>query len=85
MNPECKDDFKFPDCILCGEPNHKSVISLIPATAGVRVLSLDGGGIRGVIPLVYLQYMQEILAELQIPLRSMFDFVCGTSAGTLNH
>ncbi|KAM0714195.1 hypothetical protein Q7P37_009982 [Cladosporium fusiforme] len=27
--------------------------------------------------------MQEILAKLQIPLRSMFDFVCGTSAGGL--
>lgn len=83
MDPECKDTFIISDCILCGERNHKSVISLIPATAGVRLLSLDGGGIRGVIPLVYLQYMQEAITELHIPLRSMFDFVCGTSAGML--
>lgn len=80
-NPECKDEFSFPNCMLCGEQNHKPVISLIPATAGVRLLSLDGGGIRGVIPLVYLQFLQESLTELQVGLRDLFDFVCGTSAG----
>jgi patatin-like phospholipase/acyl hydrolase len=57
------------------------VISLMPLTAGIRLLSLDGGGVRGVIPLVYLEFLQDRLAELQVPLRDVFDFVCGTSAG----
>jgi hypothetical protein len=80
-NPECKDNFAFPDCILCGAQNHKPVISLMPLTAGIRLLSLDGGGVRGVIPLVYLEFLQDRLAELQVPLRDVFDFACGTSAG----
>lgn len=80
-NPERKDEFAFPNCILCGEQNHKPVISLIPVTAGIRLLSLDGGGIRGVIPLVCLEFIQNRLAELQVSLRDVFDFACGTSAG----
>jgi hypothetical protein len=80
-NPEYKDNFAFPDCILCGEQNHKPAISLTPTTAGVRVLSLDGGGVRGVIPLVFLEFLQDSLTELQVSLRDVFDLVCGTSAG----
>ena len=67
--------------MLCGEQNHRLVISLMPPTDGIRLLSLDGGGVRGVVPLVYLEFLQDRLAELQVPLRDIFDFVCGTSAG----
>jgi len=55
----------------------------MPPTAGPRVLSLDGGGIRGVIPLVFLEHIQQEMADLDCPLRDYFDFVCGTSSGMI--
>ena len=73
-NPEYTNSFAFPECMLCGEQNHRLVISLMPPTAGIRLLSLDGGGVRGVVPLVYLEFLQDRLAELQVPLRAIYDF-----------
>jgi len=80
-NPEERNSFSFPHCILCGEQNRKADISLTPFTAGVRLLSLDGGGVKGVIPLVFLQHLEESLSDFQVPIRDFFDFICGTSAG----
>ena len=80
-NPEERNSFSFPHCILCGEQNSKADISLTPFTAGVRLLSLDGGGVRGVIPLVFLQHFEKSLYDFQVPIRDFFDFICGTSAG----
>jgi hypothetical protein len=78
---EERNSFSFSHCILCGEQNKKADISLTPFTAGVRLLSLDGGGVRGVIPLVFLQHLEGSLSGFQVPFREFFDFVCGTSAG----
>lgn len=44
----------------------------------VRVLSIDGGGIRGVIPAVVLA---DIERRTERPVASLFDFVAGTSTG----
>lgn len=82
-NPEAHNTFAFSHCLLCGQSNQKSEIALVPATAGVRLLSIDGGGIRGVVPLVFLQHLQDSFNELQVPLRDLFDFVSGTSAGKI--
>jgi hypothetical protein len=80
-NSEERNSFSFSRCILCDGQNNKAEISLTPFTAGVRLLSLDGGGVRGVIPLVFLQHLEESLSGFQVPFRDFFDFVCGTSAG----
>ncbi len=56
-------------CLLCGAGNHRPDFQMMPPTAGPRVLSLDGGGIRGVIPLVFLEHIQQQMAELDCPLR----------------
>ena len=43
-----------------------------------RVLSLDGGGIRGVIPAAILSYMESATGQ---PVSSLFDLIVGTSTG----
>lgn len=45
-----------------------------------RILSLSGGGIRGIFQAVYLR---EIAAQLSAPLRECFDLVAGTSTGAI--
>jgi patatin-like phospholipase/acyl hydrolase len=46
----------------------------------VRILSVDGGGIRGIIPSVMLVALQQ---RLPAPLSDYFDVIAGTSTGGL--
>ncbi|KAI9662379.1 MAG: hypothetical protein M1821_008546 [Bathelium mastoideum] len=55
-------------------------ISTIPPLAGIRVLSLDGGGIRGIVELEVLRAIQQYLPR-GIPIRAFFDLIVGTSTG----
>ena len=43
-----------------------------------KILSLDGGGIRGIIPALVLQSIEE---ELQCRIADIFDLIVGTSTG----
>jgi hypothetical protein len=43
-----------------------------------RVLSIDGGGIRGLIPAVVCRYIEEQAEE---PIHQLFDLIAGTSTG----
>lgn len=51
----------------------------------VRVLSLDGGGIRGIIPATIIQYIEKKLIALTnrptVRIADYFDFIIGTSTG----
>ena len=47
---------------------------------GLRVLALDGGGIKA---LVSLEILREIETRVGQPLTEMFDLVCGTSTGAV--
>lgn len=49
----------------------------------VRILSLDGGGIRGIIPAVILQHVEDYLAKKKpgTRLADHFDMIAGTSTG----
>lgn len=47
---------------------------------GVRILCIDGGGTRGVIPLQYLKQLEENTGK---PVAELFDLVVGTSTGGL--
>jgi predicted acylesterase/phospholipase RssA len=51
-----------------------------PPGAGIRILSLDGGGVRGIIELVILQQIQNNLGRL-LPIQVFFDLIIGTSTG----
>jgi predicted acylesterase/phospholipase RssA len=43
-----------------------------------RILSIDGGGIRGLIPAVVCQYIEE---QARQPIYELFDLIAGTSTG----
>jgi patatin-like phospholipase/acyl hydrolase len=45
-----------------------------------RILSIDGGGIRGIIPATVLVALERQLGK---PIRDCFDFLAGTSTGAL--
>lgn len=45
-----------------------------------RILSIDGGGIRGIIPAMVLNYIEERTGKR---IESMFDMVAGTSTGAI--
>ncbi len=50
----------------------------------IRILSLDGGGIRGIIPgaiLGYLEKKLQLLVNSQLKIGDYFDFIAGTSTG----
>ena len=50
----------------------------------IRILSLDGGGIRGIITCVILKYIEEQLQKLDNPTAKIgdyFDLIAGTSTG----
>lgn len=43
-----------------------------------KVLAIDGGGIRGIIPAMVLHYIEEKTGK---PIADLFDFIAGTSTG----
>lgn len=45
-----------------------------------RILSIDGGGVRGLVAAVWLNRLE---ALLQAPLREHFDLIAGTSTGSI--
>ena len=70
-------------CVLCqaewiGEP--PQILRLKPKCAGVRVLTLDGGGVRGIIELAILKEIEDRVG-LGLPISDLFDLVVGTSTG----
>ena len=68
-------------CAIC-ETRANLTIHLKPATAGVRMLNIDGGGVRGVVPLEFLTRLQKELGP-KARIQDFFDIAFGTSAGTL--
>ncbi|KAK6500052.1 hypothetical protein TWF481_010409 [Arthrobotrys musiformis] len=71
--------YRLPDCPFCSKK-----LSLIyrvkPPTAGVRVLSIDGGGVRGIVPLQLLRKVEAALG-LPVAVQDLFDIAFGTSSG----
>lgn len=66
-------------CILCTDNTFVQARLKLP-TAGVRMLTVDGGGIRGVIPLQFLSVLQESFG-VDMNIQDLFDAAYGTSAG----
>ena len=67
-------------CFLCGVEMKDIKFKIKPDTAGVVVLSIDGGGIRGRGALQMLQLLQD---KVTYPLQDNVDMVYGTSSGKL--
>lgn len=73
---ECQ--FHLQACVLCAVGN--ITVTLKPPTAGIRLLTIDGGGIRGVVPLEFLGMLQKVIG-VDCPLQDFFDLAFGTSSG----
>lgn len=70
-------------CVLCrsAEQERPHLVQLKARCAGARILTFDGGGIRGIVELSILQAIDEAIG-LEIPMRDMVDLIIGTSTGT---
>ncbi|KAI5805973.1 hypothetical protein EDC01DRAFT_609926 [Geopyxis carbonaria] len=51
-----------------------------PPTAGLRILSLDGGGIRSIVQLKILEELEKMI-NIDMPIQEFFDLIIGTSGG----
>lgn len=68
-------------CPICGISRNsgRSKVEVVrkPDNAGIRVLTLDGGGIRALIQLVILQVVETRIG-FDIPIQEFFDLIVGT-------
>ncbi|GLA67341.1 hypothetical protein AtubIFM54640_010321 [Aspergillus tubingensis] len=72
-------EYSVRHCALC----HKAtdiLIRVLPPTASVRAITIDGGGVRAIMPLRFLGYMQKILGPGCL-VQDMVDVAFGTSGG----
>ncbi|KAH7303728.1 acyl transferase/acyl hydrolase/lysophospholipase [Stachybotrys elegans] len=74
--------FHVDACFLCQTETPGITIRVKPDTAGIRVLSIDGGGTRGRVPLEFIHILQERIG-LPCPVQRNFDVVYGTSSGAI--
>uniref|UniRef100_A0A7S4W7R8 RING-type domain-containing protein n=1 Tax=Alexandrium monilatum TaxID=311494 RepID=A0A7S4W7R8_9DINO len=72
---------KAEDEIVCPLCKRRSTLPRQPEVGRLRVLALDGGGVRGLVEIRVLQRLEERFAPL--PVASLFDLIVGTSAGGL--
>ncbi|KAM3066494.1 hypothetical protein ACMFMG_011992 [Clarireedia jacksonii] len=77
--------FIVHSCFLCSQTTHEAQFRFKPKTKGVNVLGIDGGGVRGVIPLQSLLLLEQKLKPylLDFPIQDLFDVAFGTSSGGL--
>ena len=59
----------------------KKVLSFLGTNDIKLVLSLDGGGVRAIAQVIFLQELERSLGK---PTHEIFDFFLGTSAGSAN-
>lgn len=62
----------------CNEPQHNPVHSHGGENVTKRVLAIDGGGIRGIIPATVLSHIEAAMGR---PACELFDLMVGTSTG----
>jgi len=71
--------YRIDACLFCR--TGKLIVGLRPSTAGLRILSIDGGGTRGVIAVGIMDLLQSILGSVW-RIQDLFDIAYGTSVGT---
>ena len=53
----------------------------VPGQRGLRILSFDGGGTKGVLSLAFLREIMKRVNRSDLEPHQMFDIICGTSTG----
>jgi hypothetical protein len=86
----CDNTFAVDSCFLCRSRMTAVKFRLKPRTKGVSILGIDGGGVRGIIPLQLLRLLELKLEPYLpgFPIQNHFDLTAGTSSGasmTLAH
>jgi hypothetical protein len=73
--------FKLDRCLLCRSSfPQQATVKIRDPSRGLRVLSLDGGGIRGIVHPILLRVLQDRIG-LPLPIQENFDVAVGTSCG----
>lgn len=81
-SPRDPNRYHLETCLACGNSTKGFCFRSKPPTAAPRVLSLDGGGIRGMASLKFLQVLEHAI-DLPYPVQRHFDVVYGTSSGSI--
>ncbi|RSL40975.1 hypothetical protein CEP54_015958 [Fusarium duplospermum] len=77
-------EYRLEACHICSEPTPGLSIHLTPDTSRLRVLSIDGGGIRGSAPIGFLKAIQDEIGIPGYKVQRNFDVKVGTSSGALS-
>jgi hypothetical protein len=80
--PASHEEYRFSmsTCLLC-HSRATLVIDVLPPTMNPTILAIDGGGVRGGIPLEYLLLIQESLGR-DCRIHDLIDLSVGSSSGT---
>ncbi len=78
----CEEIFNYNNCRcpICNNPLPPREKNELKPTMGYRILCLDGGGVKGIVELVTLMYIEKLL---DMPFSALFDAIFGTSTGSV--
>ena len=63
-----KYNYYFLFYILCALPYKVSDFQFMPPSTGIRILSINGGGIKGVIFFIFLMHIKQALSNFKYSL-----------------
>lgn len=79
--------FRFEECVFDGEiwaGERTQIVQTKPPFAGVRILTLDGAGVRGILQLAMLSILEDMIG-LDLHISHFFDLIVGTGTGGEAH
>lgn len=81
LSEDTKAEVMVSLCIWCKKTFCPAqVVQTKPLCAGIRILTLDGGGIRGILELALLKLVEDKIG-LGVGIQFFFDLIVGTSTG----